>query len=421
MSRRISAVLIVLLAVALLVGACSPAPAAAPAQTQATAGKTVVRQWEYSADPNAIEISKQMVQKFNDQSQTIEVRLELVPRDTIRQKLLAAIEAGDPPELVRFDLPWTPEFASLGHLEDLTARVEAWGEIGDFYPFRLETVKYNGKYYGIPSNSNNLALFYNKSKIDAAGITAAPKNWTELKSYAQGLTVKTGGAIDVAGLIFGAKKNETIPFHFFPWLWQAGGEVQNINSDAGLAALNEWIGYFKDEITPQGALSWGNTELRQQFEAGKAAMMINGTGYAAQLKKNSPDLAFGVWPLPTEKTGASVLGGEDWVVLNKAKQKDAAWEVLKYYSSKEIHEWWCVNTNTIPSRTSVGKAKVFSEDPILSVFTSLLDVSRPRPVNPRYPEISDAVQVAIQAALTGQKDAKTALDDAQKVIGEILK
>ncbi|TLM98841.1 extracellular solute-binding protein, partial [bacterium] len=91
----------------------------APVEKNST-GKVVVRQWEYSADPNAIAISQKMVEDFNAQSDTIEIRLELIPRDVVRQKLMAAIEAGDPPDLVRFDLPWTPEFASAGKLEDLT-------------------------------------------------------------------------------------------------------------------------------------------------------------------------------------------------------------------------------------------------------------------------------------------------------------
>jgi multiple sugar transport system substrate-binding protein len=417
--KSIAFVVMTLLLALIFAGCAQPTTSSTGAGQ--TAGKTAVRQWEYSADPNAIAVAQQMVEKFNEQSDTIEVRLELVPRDVVRQKLLAAIEAGDPPDLVRFDLPWTPEFASAGNLEDLTDKINSWGEIDDFYPDRLDTVKYNGKYYGLPSNSNDLALFYNKAMIDAAGITEPPKDWNELRDYATRLTVSSGGTIDVAGLLFGAKKNETIPFDWFPWLWQSGGEVANINSEAGVSALEQWVKYIDDGVTPEGVLGWGHTEMRQQFEAGKAAMMINGTAYAAQLKKDAPDLEFGIWLLPCEADCASVIGGEDWIIPKGAKATDAAWEVLKFYSSPEIHEWWCVNTNTIPSRKSVGQAAIFSEDPILKVFVEQMSVARPRPVAPRYPEISEAVQVAVQSALTHQQTPQEALDGAQQVISEILK
>jgi multiple sugar transport system substrate-binding protein len=418
--RKINFVIGLILALSLVLTACASQPTPQTSVEQ-PAGKMVVRQWEYSADPNALEISKQMVEEFNSQSETIEIRLELIPRDIVRQKLLAAIEAGDPPDLVRFDLPWTPEFASAGRLEDITDKVNAWGEINDFYSGRLETVLLEGKYYGIPSNSNNLALVYNKEMVDAAGITEPPKTWAELKDYAQRLTVKTGGAIDVAGLVIGGRKNETIPFHFLPWLWQAGADVDQINSPAGVHALEEWQSYLIDGIIPEGMLGWGNSELRQQFEAGKAAMMINGPGHVAAIPKNVPDLEFGIWLLPCDTNCASVIGGEDWVIPMGAKGKEAAWEVLKYYSSPEVHEWWCTNTNTLPSRISVGKADIFNTDANLKVFVEQNEVAKPRPVHPRYAEMSEIIQVAVQSALTNQLSPQAALDQAHAAISDLLK
>lgn len=423
MKQKVTLLVVLVLAVSILLASCAQQPSATNEPATAgknTAGKIVVRQWEYSADPNAIAISQKMVEDFNTQSETIEIRLELIPRDVVRQKLMAAIEAGDPPDLVRFDLPWTPEFASAGKLEDLTGLVNAWGEIDDFYPARLETVKFDGKYFGVPSNSNNLALVYNKAMIDAAGITEAPKSWAQLKEYAQRLTVTKGGTIDVAGLVFGGKKNETIPFHFLPWLWQAGGEVKAINSEAGVKALTEWQSYLTDGIIPEGMLSWGNSELRQQFEAGKAAMMINGSGHVAAVAKNAPDLKYGIWLFPCDTKCASVIGGEDWVIPKGAKSKDAAWEVLKYYSSPSVHEMWCTKTNTLPSRISVGKSEFFTSDPALKVYVEQNEVALPRPVTPAYAQISEIIQVAVQSALTGQATPQEALDQAQAAIAKIL-
>lgn len=439
MKQKVRLLALLVMATSIILSSCAQQPGATPAsaskdtesapvvtdQTAApadssTSGKVVVRQWEYSADPNAIAVSQKMVEDFNAQNDKIEIRLELIPRDVVRQKLMAAIEAGDPPDLVRFDLPWTPEFESAGKLEDLTDLVNAWGEIDDFYPARLETVKYGDKYFGLPSNSNNLALVYNKAMIDAAGITEAPKTWAQLKEYAQKLTVKKGGTIDVAGLIFGGKKNETIPFHFLPWLWQAGGDVKTINSEAGVKALTEWNSYLSDGIIPEGMLSWGNSELRQQFEAGKAAMMINGSGHVAAVAKNAPDLKYGIWTLPCEDKCASVIGGEDWVIPLGAHSKNAAWEVLKFYSSPSVHEWWCINTNTLPSRISVGQSEFFASDPVLKVYVEQNEVALPRPVSPAYAQISEIIQVAVQSALTGQATPQEALDLAQADIAKIL-
>lgn len=383
-------------------------------------GKTVVTQWEYSADPNAIEVAKQMVQKFNSQSKDIEIRLEMVPRDIIRQKLISAIQAKNPPDLVRFDLPWTPEFAAMGSLEDLTDDVKGWKDFADFYPFRLQTVNYRGKIYGIPSNSNCLAIFYNKDLVREAGITAPPKDWAQLEDYARRLTRKKAGAIDVAGLLFGAKRNETIPFQFLPFVWQNGGSIEKMDSPEAVEALEFWMRLMDKGYTPRNVLDWGHTEMRTQFEVGKAAMMVNGTAYAAAIRKTAPDLKFGIWQMPKEKESASVIGGEDWVILKGAPSKEAAWEVLKFYSSKDIHEWWCAQTNSIPSRKSVGEASFFQNDPIVKEFVKQMEVARPRLVHPRYPEMSEAIQVAVQSALTKQASPYDALAQAAAKIKAIL-
>ena len=49
-----------------------------------------------------------------------------------------------------------------------------------------------GRIYGLPNNSNCLALFYDKDALEAAGV-AVPTNWTELKDAAKKLTDSSKG------------------------------------------------------------------------------------------------------------------------------------------------------------------------------------------------------------------------------------
>jgi len=108
------------------------------------------------------------------------------------------------------------------------------------------------------------------------------------------------------------------------------------------------------------------------------------------------------------------------VIPKGAHSKDAAWEVLKYYSSPSVHERWCINTNTLPSRISVGQSEFFTSDPALKVYVEQNEVALPRPVTPVYPQISEIIQVAVQSALTGQATPQEALDQAQAAIAKIL-
>lgn len=59
-------------------------------------------------------------------------------------------------------------------------------------------------------------------------------------------------------------------------------------------------------------------------------------------------------------------------------------------------------------------------DEAIGVFNEQLQFARNRGPHPEWPRISIIIQGAIQSALTGQKSAQGALDDAQAEISAIL-
>src|SRR5439155_140863 len=125
-----------------------------------------------------------------------------------------------------------------------------------------------GPVYGIPKDFNTLGLVYNKDLFKAAGI-AEPTNdwsWTDLSAAAKKLT--TGG---VVGLSLPADAAR-----FMPFLWQAGGDLANINNAAGVAATDFYTGFeAKDgvsKLTSELGICWPG----EAFEKGKAAMVFEG-------------------------------------------------------------------------------------------------------------------------------------------------
>jgi multiple sugar transport system substrate-binding protein len=55
-----------------------------------------------------------------------------------------------------------------------------------------------------------------------------------------------------------------------------------------------------------------------------------------------------------------------------------------------------------------------------ATFKKQMDVAKPRGPHPRWPEISAAMQTAIQEALTGRSPPDAALQKASRVINPIL-
>jgi len=75
-------------------------------------------------------------------------------------------------------------------------------------------------------------------------------------------------------------------------------------------------------------------------------------------------------------------------------------------------------TGHLPFRLSVIEDAAFVEEfgatiPGVDVFAqNLANVEQARPVLAAYPQVSEAMGLAIVSAMLGEKDAQTALDDA---------
>ena len=97
-------------------------------------------------------------------------------------KTAAAAKSGAP-DILRAEVAWVPEFASLGYLYALDGS-ELLADESDFFATPLSSNKFDGKTYGVPQVTDSLALLYNKKIFTDAGITAAPKTWAEVKTAA---------------------------------------------------------------------------------------------------------------------------------------------------------------------------------------------------------------------------------------------
>jgi len=83
--------------------------------------------------------------------------------------LLVANASGDLPDVVMIDNPDNAALAQAGILADITDLVARWEGKGRFLAGPWRSTIYKGRQYGIPFDSNCLALFYDREALDRAG------------------------------------------------------------------------------------------------------------------------------------------------------------------------------------------------------------------------------------------------------------
>lgn len=376
-------------------------------------GKKEITFWHYMSEDKEGKYINAAVEEFNESQDEIHVTPQYLPREELMKQYSIGVVSGELPDCGMVDNPDHNSYVSMGVFEDITDRFNEWEE-ANFLEGSLNSCKYEDRIYGLPWGNNCLGLFYDVDMLEEAGV-AVPTNWTELEAACEKLT-KDG----VKGLAISAIGDEEGTFQYMPWLLSAGGNVDDIESDAAKESLT----YLKDLIDKgyisKECVSWSQADAEKQFASGQAAMMINGPWQFSGLKEDSPEKNYGVAKVPKADDGeyASVLGGEN-VAICKGADVDASWTFLTYMTNKANSEKICKEIGRFSPRADVDTSKMFSDDPLQSAFAEAMVDAQSRGPSVKWPEVSEAIYTAEQEVFTGQKDIDTALADAQKKIDEI--
>ena len=345
---------------------------------------------------------------------TVQINRTAIPFADLKQKLLQGATAGQLPDIAIIDNPDHQSFAALGVLADITDRVKAWGQADNYFKGPWNSTIWQGKNYGIPDNSNCLVMWRNLAFSDPAEVKA-PETWDDLTAAAKKLT-----SGDRFGLAVSAVKSEEGTFQWLPFLWETGEDIPTIDSDGGKRALQLWVDLVNAGSMSKGILGWTQQDVLTQFQNGKAAMMVNGPWQIPVLKQQNPDLKWEVSVLPKDKEGASILGGENYALTANSRKLDAAWDFLTWAQQPDNLKRYLQEAGKLPSRADLATDAYWTGDPVLKVFVEQLKVAKPRAYGPKYPEISNSIQQAIQGAVSGQSPVDAALSAAQATITPLL-
>jgi multiple sugar transport system substrate-binding protein len=112
----------------------------------------------------------------------------------------------------------------------------------------------------------------------------------------------------------------------------------------------------------------------------------------------------------------SALGEGDNVILKQSKYPEQAFEFLEFLVTQMPHVW--NDDGFLPVEPVQVAHPKWPAD--YAVFLQALKTARVRGPSPQWADISQAIQAAIQSALTHQATAQQALDTAQSQVQSIL-
>ncbi|HTK06221.1 MAG TPA: sugar ABC transporter substrate-binding protein [Ktedonobacteraceae bacterium] len=376
-----------------------------------TSGPITLTLWDYFNPPGDGYLG--IISDYMKANPSIKIQRTVIPFADLKQKLIQGAASKQLPDIAVIDNPDHSAFADLGVLADITSQVTTWGQADQYFPGPWNSTVWKGKNYGIPNNSNCLALYYNKDLFQKAGLKP-PTTWDEMHSAATALT-KNG----VYGLSMSLIKSEEGTFQFLSFLWEAGADLNTIDSAAGVSALQYLVTFAKAGLLSSESLNWTQQDAITQFIAGKAAMCINGP-WNLPVTQQGAKFSWGVVPLPKGKQSASILGGENWAITVTSPHIKEAWDFISWTQLPAQMKAYILKDQRLPSRKDLANDPAIRQDPNLSVFVDSFAFAKPRAYGPNYPKISNAVQQAFQSAISGQTSAENALKQAAVTIKPLM-
>lgn len=387
-----------------------------------TEGKKVteITIWHTYSDTETEVFEKQVIPEFEKEYPNIKVIPTRMPYEGLKQQVIAGVSGDAAPDLMRMDIIWVPEFAKLGALEDIT-NYEGFKELKkQVFPGPLATNYYNGRYYGLPLNTNTKIAIYNKAVLEEVGAKEPPKTMDELVELAKKLKDKE----DKWGIAIGGSHT----WGMLPYFWSLGGSITDdkytkasgyLNSPDSIKALETIASWYKEGLVGPCVLgeqpdTWGG------MEGGNYLMMEDGPWYYSivgeKALKNTVNSI-----MPTGKGGSvSVVGGEDLVMFKTSKNKEAAWTFMKWMLTEKPQKIMA-STGLVPTNIKAANSKEVQENPFIKNYIEQLKTAKPRTPHPNWEKMSETIGLAFESVLRGERDAKSALDEAAKICDELLK
>lgn len=368
MRKKLVAMLILAMTGTMFLGGCGSGGNSGGSGDGKSGGKVKIRfaSWDEAEDVDAQQAA---VDKFNDAHDDIEVTLEAYGGE-FDTKISAGMGSNDMPDVMYM---WNYPAYSQG-LEPLDSYIEKEGDDykKNFYDTLWNYNSYDGSTYGIPIGFTTHALFYNKDIFAEAGIDEPTNDWTweDVKAASKTITEKCDGK---KGFSFQMKPD---PYDYEMYLWSNGtayvdenGQLEgNLNSDKA----KEVFQMFQD-MEKDGSAVATEKSGTDEFRAGNTGMYVYGSWSINTLKEDGVN--FGVVNIPSfgSQPSISILSSSGISMSKDSKNKEAAWEFIKFWTSEEMNKERI--GMELPVLYSVVESEGIMEQPEYAPFYTMLEQS----------------------------------------------
>lgn len=363
-----------------------------------------------------------LIAGFEEEHPNIKVEAVFVPYPDMNARLTSAAAAGDTEyDFFGAESGWLPGLLREGYVEQLDEWLENDPEFTDKLVPTAPRV-FQGNTYGLNLYENVYQFAYNVDMFEEAGLEP-PTDWDEFIEVMEALKDEDANQY---GMSMPLQDGGFILTRYFGFrLAQEGGKLLDedgnvaFNSPEGVRAMEWWRDFYQKELVVPGSMGEDQTLMLEFVANGQVAGIIDGPFILSKAQEIDPEIQLAYAPAWTAETGGYYWSGSGLAMNANSDKKEAVWEFFKYIYSDEVS---VELTSSIgyPISTKAAMASLDSSDnPMLKQIPAMASQDPEHnigsPVLPESAAMVQALQLAFQQVVTGEKEPQEALDEAAAV------
>ncbi|WP_157800933.1 extracellular solute-binding protein [Bacillus solitudinis] len=356
-----------LLILVMLAGCRSPSMISDPKKVETFGDdeKTVITFWHTYNEKETRLLDNVLIPAFERENPNIQVEsIDLAFNNELINTLIARTSSKRGPDVVRLQLAWIPEFLYKELLEPLDG-------FGDFEHIRkrfhtnlMNIGLYQNKYYSLPLNIYTKTPIFNRELLERAGYSKPPSTMDEVLKLARRYRYTIG----LRGLG---------PWDTIPYIYSLGGSFINeeantasgyLNSDETIHAVEQLTALYKENLIDLPHDTLGAEENWERIKSGNMLMTDDGPWFYSLLDESEFDCALKLTvpvPFPQNNGPASLIGGENLVIMKGSNRKAEAWTFMKWMTAKKAQLLLLEHTELIPTNLEAAKTSTITRDSYL--------------------------------------------------------
>jgi len=325
-----------------------------------------------------------IIPRFEGENPDIKVTFENAESPDYADKLYAQAVAGDAPDVM---FVWGGICHNLMQKGQFLALDDYFGPeyLEDFYPAKVIAHQYEGHLYGMPKYVSTIAMAYNKTILDAAGVDYPDGTW-DWDDYLEAYQATTDPDASQWGIYVSTD-------YLKHYVWANGGEWMNadifgdkclLNEEKAMEALkyNHDMIWGPDPVSPKPGeipeFGWYNV-----FSTGKIAFMESHSWTVTNyVRENDFDWDFVDLPVAPDGGKAGQTFTDGYGIFAGTEYPEAAVRMVEFLTGPWAQKAMCLSVVGLqPTRKSV--APIWDTESMgaragydVAAFTRIMDYAR---------------------------------------------